>query len=305
MKKVLNVFLCLIIILAGISFSSVFFKKFLKASGETLSSDSDEQSSDSSIETSSDDEKKEDEEEVFNLINGKKVSFLGDSITTFEGWNNNTSYNSTIGNNAVWYNSDMIALSDTYWKKTIDDFELNLICNNSWSASLCSGSDESSACNTRATQLHNNAGENPDIIVIYIGTNDSCWKVSTGTYSSVSDIYNSATQTYVGDTSCFSQAYATMVHKIKQKYDKADIYVCNLLPNCYISAGTLLSQYNAYISQIAKEFDCKLVDFYNDSGINQSNYTNYTFEGLHPNESGHLLMAKCLQTKILESYELK
>ena len=30
------------------------------------------------------------------------ISFLGDSITTYDGWSNNASYNSTIGNNGVY-----------------------------------------------------------------------------------------------------------------------------------------------------------------------------------------------------------
>ena len=33
----------------------------------------------------------------------KYISFMGDSISTYEGWSNGTSYNSTIGGNKVWY----------------------------------------------------------------------------------------------------------------------------------------------------------------------------------------------------------
>ena len=33
------------------------------------------------------------------------ISFLGDSITTYEGWSNNGESNSTIANNGVYYDS--------------------------------------------------------------------------------------------------------------------------------------------------------------------------------------------------------
>lgn len=244
-------------------------------------------------------------EEPIRYLNGKNISFLGDSITTFEGISNNVSYNSTIGDNAVWYTSSKLDVNDTYWKRTIDNFNLNLIVNNAWSGAWCSSLTVSSGCNTRATQLHNNSGVTPDIIVVYIGINDLNCKVELGNYNNADDIYNEATDSYIGDTSKFSQSYATMIHKMKRKYTDADIYVCNLLPNNINNDTLLLNRYNSYVSKIADEFDCNLVDFYNDSGITKNNLATYTFEGLHPNASGHALMADCLQNKLLEKYQLK
>lgn len=238
-------------------------------------------------------------------INGKSISFLGDSITTFEGYSNNVKYNYTIGSNAVWYNTSKLNVNDTYWKQTIDKFDLDLVVNNAWSGSQCSGTGESAACNTRATQLHNTSGTDPDIIVVYIGINDFDRGVEVGTYSNVNDIYDTKTKSYIGDTTKFAQAYATMIHKIKQRYSEADVYVCNLLPNNVNTDYTTLNTYNTYIEKIANEFDCTLVDFYNCSGIDQTNFTSYTFEGLHPNATGHSLMAECLQNKLLEKYKFK
>lgn len=238
-------------------------------------------------------------------IKGKSISFLGDSITTFEGYSNNVKYNSTIGNNAVWYNASKLNVNETYWKQTVDDFELDLVVNNSWSGSQCSGTGESAACNTRATQLHDASGKEPEIIVVYIGINDFDGGVAVGSYNNVKDIYDPDTKSYIGDTTKFAPAYATMIHKMKQRYPEANIYVCNLLPNNVNTNYTMLSTYNAYIEKIANEFDCTLVDLYNDSGIDQTNFTSYTFEGLHPNASGHSLMAACLENKLLEKYKFK
>lgn len=242
-------------------------------------------------------------EEEPNTINKKSISFLGDSITTYQGYSNNTNYNSTIGNNAVFYNSSQLSVDDSYWKRTVDELKLDLIVNNSWSGSRCTGSVASSGCGTRPTQLHNNLGEEPDIIVVYIGINDFDANVAVGAYNNVNDIYNSKTKTYIGDTSKFAQAYATMIHKMKRRYPEADIYVCNLLPNNKNTDYTLLNMYNVYIERIANEFDCTLVDFYNDSGINQNNFTAYMLDGLHPNVGGNRMMSKCLINKLLEKYK--
>lgn len=239
-------------------------------------------------------------------IQDKKISFIGDSITTYEGWSNNTKYNSTIGSNAVWYNSTKLSsVNQTYWKQTIDEFDLDLTVNNAWSGSRVTGTSSSAACQTRATQLHNVDKENPDIIVVYIGINDFDGGVSVGDYSSVKDIYNSSTKTYTGDVSVFSIAYATMVHKIVNKYEEADVYLCTLLPNDRNTDYDTLKVYNSYIKKIGKAFNCNIVDFYNDSGITKDNFTNYCIDGLHPNVSGHKKMASCLQEKLLENYRLK
>ena len=53
---------------------------------------------------------------------GKGISILGDSISTFQNWSNNTSYNSTIGSNAVYYKGSrdgFTAVSETWWMQSI------------------------------------------------------------------------------------------------------------------------------------------------------------------------------------------
>ncbi len=245
------------------------------------------------------------ETETSSGVEGKSVAFLGDSITTFEGYSNNTAYNSTIGGNAVFYNSSKLNVNDSYWKRTVDDLGFELIVNNAWSGSQCTGTGTSAACNTRATQLHNNSGDEPDIVVVYIGINDFDRGVKVGAYNNVNDVYDSTTDSYVGDRTKFAQAYATMIHKIKRRYPNADIYVCNLLPNNVNKDYETLNTYNVYIEKIANEFGCTLVDFYNDSGIDQSNFTAYTLEGLHPNSTGHAMMAECLKNAILGNYKTK
>lgn len=242
-------------------------------------------------------------------INEKYISFMGDSITTYEGWNNNTSYNSTIGSNAVYYNSSKLDNVDkTYWKQTVDELDLNLCVNNAWSGSrvTTTGGTTAAGCMERTSNLHNdNKKINPDIIVVYIGINDFNANVTLGNYKDVDDIYDESKEEYKGDTTIFSEAYAMMIHKIINNYEDAKVYVCTLLPNGNNKNYTLLKEYNDMIRQIADEFKCGIIDFYEDSKITADNYTNYMLDGLHPNEEGHDLMTACINERLLKDYRLK
>ena len=62
---------------------------------------------------------------------GKKVSILGDSISTFEGVSNNTAYNSTIGGNWIYYTDGLhgVSLHDTWWQQIIDTLDMELCVN--------------------------------------------------------------------------------------------------------------------------------------------------------------------------------
>lgn len=234
-------------------------------------------------------------------LEGKYISFMGDSITTYSGWNNNTAYNSTIGSNAVWYTSEKLSsVNDTWWKKTVDNLDLKLCVNNSWSGSrvTTTSSTTSAACMSRAQNLHNNVkNKNPDIIVVYIGINDFNNGVSLGSFEGVSDIYDSATKTYIGDLTEFADAYATMVHKMKKAYPKADIYLCTLA-----QYNTSLVSWNNVIKQIGKTFGCEIVDFYNDTPMDTTNKATYTLDNLHPNSSGMNEMYECLKTSLKKNY---
>lgn len=251
-------------------------------------------------------ESESDQPEKIQLINGKKISILGDSISTYEGWNNNTSYNSTIGNNAVWYTSSKIdSVNKTYWKRTIDDLSLELCVNNSWSGSEVTNyyDDTSAGCLTRATNLHNdNENIEPDIIVVYLGINDYYSVDGLGTYSSMDEIYNSATKEYIADTKLFAPAYATMLHKVVNRYKTADVYCMNLIPIGATKETEKLSLYNDVISSVASDLNCNLVDIFNESGINVSNISTYTIDGTHPTADGHYLLSECLKKTLLKNY---
>lgn len=120
---------------------------------------------------------------------GKTVSIIGDSISTFDKISNNTDYNSTIGENLKYHNhtGNPHTWENTYWGKLVNDLDMEVCVNNSWASGrvygryngkTTSSNDNNNVLNfsdsapNRATQLHRNDGTTPDLIIVYMGIND-------------------------------------------------------------------------------------------------------------------------------------
>lgn len=229
-------------------------------------------------------------EDVVNL-DGKTISILGDSISTYTGISNDTSTNTTIGSNAVYYtgsNAGITNVSQTWWQQTVDSTGAKLLVNNSWSGSKVFDTAESAAYKDRCGQLHSdtgvNKGKNPDIIAVYIGINDFDDKVELGAFEKLEEVYDEETKTYL-EPKNFAQAYAIMIHKMTTKYDKADIYVFTLPENGTRVDEVALNEYNQTIRYIADYFDCKVVDLAGIEGYSCQKYCSDS-NHLHPNTQG-------------------
>lgn len=234
-------------------------------------------------------------------LQGKYISILGASMSTFEGY--------IPEGGSVYYPHEtsnpypVMDVHDTYWMKTIDALGLKLLINNSSAGSFCTtghGSDEKAGCGTRCESLDDGIHV-PDIIVIQLGANDFTRNVAIGTYDGTVDAFPS-------DTTTFREAYATMLKKITEKYKMATVY-CGTLPMCsggsYISQtfppkntdGTLLEEYNKAIREIASLFGTKVWEI-NRCGITFQNIHKYMQDyissnnyGQHPNKHGQSLFA--------------
>ena len=213
----------------------------------------------------------------FNL-KGKSISFLGDSITTYDGWSNNTAHNSTLGNNDTFYNSTMMNVNSTWWKQVLNELQLSLCVNNSCDASRVTDTHEKMPSGmTRAAELSRDNGTSPDIIIVYLGTNDLA----------ADDVTFDQNTLY--DTLGFIQAYDEMIYNIVTAYPDADVFVCTLLPEGRNTDGELL-EYNEAIREIANDQGVNVIDLYADSGITRANYLQYVIDQgtlrVHPNEEG-------------------
>jgi hypothetical protein len=240
-------------------------------------------------------------------FDGLKISILGDSISTYVNASSGTAStitNSTINGGAVYYTAGKLGVyqGDTWWQQTADALGGSILVNNSWSGS-CVFSTRSGTVGAyidRCIQLHDNtglnAGEEPDIIFVYLGTND-CSVLSTyplGDYASInfSRLIQKTENGYIyEEPTTASEAYAIMIHKIRQRYKDAEVYCmipCQRKDGGSSVIDARLKFYNA-IEKIAERFGAYTVDLYNDSGITTDNASFSTFipdGSLHPGCEG-------------------
>ena len=235
---------------------------------------------------------------------GKKISILGDSISTMGGVSNNTNYNSTIGGNSMYYSGTNhgVTLEDTWWQQAIDALGMELCVSNAWSGSCIYDPTPkaSTAYVDRCVQLHNDhTGEEPDIIAIYLGTNDTSDSKNAAVLGKASDIdYNTLIvegaegYTYATPVTV-AEAYAIMLHKISQRYPDAEVYCFTL-----VSRNT----FNDQIRTLADHFGAYVVDLFKDSGIIKGGYyDSFYMDGWHPKANGMDAMTGCFLSSIYEN----
>ena len=221
-------------------------------------------------------------------LSGKRLSILGDSISTYAGYipDGYATYYST---------SNLASVDDTWWKKLIDATGMELCVNNSYSGTRVAVTswlgDYAGCLFSRNMALHN--GETiPDVIIVAMGCNDYNNEIAVGSYS--------PTQGVEFDTSKFTDAYAQTLYYITKKYPSARVF-CATCAASEKNAGTdgpeingnglSFSEFNGYIRDIAAVFNCGVIDF-EQCGITHENLSYVMQDGIqHPNAYGHSLMA--------------
>lgn len=221
---------------------------------------------------------------IFDMppYDGKKLSILGDSISTYAGY--------IPDGNATYYpRGSITAVTDTWWYKLMDATGMTLNVNNSWSGSRVTTTNgaDSAGCMGRAEAL----GENPDVIILYMGINDFNNEVQLGSYDGKTAIPEG--------TTTFCEAYGVMLNKVLTAYPYAEVWVCTL-PQCERNGsesfpevngnGVPLADFNDTIRTLANSFGVKLLDF-NKCGLTYQTMPTFNTDKLHPNKYGHSLMA--------------
>lgn len=239
--------------------------------------------------------------DYFSALKGKKLGIVGDSISTYEGWVPD-GYDVYYGNGGT-----LPSVENTYWKIAIN--ELGMVVGNcSWSGSFVSG-DSTSTSNANigtSTKRINDLsadGINPDIVLVYMGTNDFLFGKDKGEFNMSSDYVD-------GNISTFMNAYALLLTKIRKAYPNCKI-LCGTMPLQFASSpdlyvnnnwtsvrtkGESISEWNDAIKEIAKAFGCGVVDFAT-CAINSHSST--LEDRCHPNIKGHKLMAERLIKDLL------
>ena len=230
----------------------------------------------------------------------KTFSILGDSISTFDGWNP-PSFD-------VFYSDERLEktgvthVEQTWWHLLIDHFGGTLLKNGSFSGSLVEGGFfPAGDSDARADAILGETGEAPDAIVCFIGINDYGWggaeAQAAGRSHAMPRCIDPATvpEQVAGTAPAdaverFGAAYRTMVRNIRTAAPEAAVYCITLLPGrthgvdhpefCYRLRGHHLDEYNAAIRDAAAAEGCRVAD------VRAFGRDYDSLEGTHPTNLG-------------------
>ncbi len=239
-----------------------------------------------------------------NPYEGKTVSILGDSISTWTHVSNDVTANTNIANNKGYFGAgryDLETRQDTWWQQAIDALGMELVVNNSWGgscvltarSSIVDGKETlgeaSVGWGDRSVNLHNNISDTyevPDVILVFMGTNDFSYYPDTlGTYEDID-----FTTLVTGDgaaptTTC--EAYAVMLARMQAMYPDAEIWCMTPLPREEGAAVGDPTEFCADLAQIAEHYGCGVVNMSSLFGSDTETYHTYiSSDDVHPLKAG-------------------
>lgn len=225
------------------------------------------------------------------------VSLLGDSITTFRGYNPE--------GYAVFFPDfgEVTTVEETWWQRAADELSLTLYVNGSSSGATVAGDstgteDPACSCNElRTGALLGPEGACPESIIVYLGANDMINGVPLGTNDGTTPVRE-------GEVPVFSDAYTLMLDKLQAKYPAAEIYCCTLPPvglaveSAYVdyvnSDGNTTAEYSTVIARIAENKGLSVINL-QDCGITIDNLQEMTSDGVHPTPAGMACIAEAVR----------
>ncbi len=236
---------------------------------------------------------------------GKRISILGDSISTFAGNDAQDAADghkiadgvyTYAGNHCRYPNDSVTSAEQTYWMKLIQSLGMVLGVNESWAGSRVSwgggesgdyGADIYMGSPTRIGHL--GANGTPDIILVNAGTNDIGRRVDVGTFNT-EDPRDYSDETIAGlNVRNFADAYRAMLIRLQKAYPLARIVV--MLPN-YTTSYYDPTSADEYLEMIKTECDYFGIPWADmrTVGVTMFNTGTYFSDGIHPNPAGMELL---------------
>jgi len=196
------------------------------------------------------------------------ISILGDSISTYEGYN-------PIGYEVFYKHERLIEnhltdVADTWWMQVVKGMGGELCVNNSFSGSFVYETCKFSISAAERCQALHDGEKEPSAILVLAGTNDCLGGITP------TDFYN---------------GYTTLLKRIRERYPTAKSYCATLT---FGSNGkmemtergySMLAAHNAAIKKAAEENGAALIDLFEYKEYYPSN------DGTHPNKDGHRWIA--------------
>ena len=248
--------------------------------------------------------------EIYGIskLAGKKVSIIGDSISTYDGY-------IPSGYKTAYPMGDVNSVEKTWWWKLLKLSGMELLVNASWSGSVVGGNTKSTnpgweawaACSDRRISDIKKGSEMPDFIFCFISTND--WSVGReiGTFNSSEEVDTTSTEITI-----ISKAYALMLYKLRVAYPNAKIYCITAIEGRHAnddttfpivnSAGETIYELNEAVTKVARIFGARIIDLQN-CGIHFWNVSDYTVDGMHPNNAGTTLISDYIYGILKHDFE--
>lgn len=225
----------------------------------------------------------------------KRFSILGDSISTFEGCSE--PYDAVFYDVLRKCQADILKPNDTWWGQVIDYLGGELLVNNSISGSMICNHPNcmipSYGCSDERTSGLDKNGITPDVILVYLGTNDWGHGVKLKPDSEIEK----------SDLAIFSVAYQSMIEKLRKNYPSAELWCLTLAKSGYkngkkidfpyLYGGRHIEEYCEVIRACAKENKCRLIDLYKLAEPYD------TIDGFHPNASGMKALADGVISRLI------
>lgn len=213
------------------------------------------------------------------------ISILGDSISTFEGWQPKEY--------RVFYDAhqqkrnDLTSVRDMWWAQVILALKGQLCGNSSYSGSRVSGKGFPAGFSPERIKALS-VESTPNLILVYLGLNDFGYGVPIQT---------------------FANAYHLMLKQMKRQYPKAHICCASLLettvrdhPEWVFSNGfpsfSPLEWYNQAIAQACATHNVFFAD------LRRYAQAYETLDGAHPTAEGHKLLARCWLKALGEMHDI-
>lgn len=258
------------------------------------------------------------------------ISVLGDSITAFSDYSNGLAagkVNTTLTGGKVWfpmnkgYDSEgniidkageIVAAEQIWIYRAAATLGAEVLVNNSWSGSAVQFWQYGAPgiWEDRCVQLHANtgtlAGYDPDIIAVYMGTNDFKWvegitgqkpvdsdnntiHVNLGSYADTMAKAANGTLNKENPETTMDAFYVSF-EKMSERYPDSEIYVLGLLQ--FKSTKNQPTEFNKDIRKMAEKFGCTFVDL-EECGIesDEKSFEYLMEDWLHPNLKGMEVVA--------------
>lgn len=239
------------------------------------------------------------------------ISILGDSISTFDGYNPDGF--------AVYYQGErcqqtgVSSVADTWWSQVINRLDGQLLANGSFSGSLVEGAGFPAGSSQKRIDALSDSGMQPDVVIVFMGINDYGWGGAAAQAAgrgnampSTLDLDAVAPHTPSIATADaidgFKGAYSLLLQRVGAAYPQADVWCCTLCPGRVAGStrstftwnlrGAPFSRYNDAIRAAAHEHGCSVVD------LEAFGFDYEALDGTHPTARGMRQLASMVASCI-------